>query len=132
MKRYIRSSVFPTIYGYELYSSMSGITIMFCNKDQSHLKRCAKEIYQILCVDGGDDSDDLCNEFCEENGIDIVMDENDTLYRVKMPNPYDYSDEYDDEYEELVDAGLQDGDYVADIGGKSYRVIVVDSDSSRF
>lgn len=132
MKRYIRSNVFPTIYGYKLYSTMSGTTIMFCSQNQNHLKYCAKEIYQILCVDGGDNSDELCTEFCNRNRIEIAMDENDTLYRVKMRNPYDYSDDYDDEYEEMKDSGLSDGDYVADINGKSYRVIIVESDSSRF
>lgn len=126
MYKYIKcsdeSTSYPEIYGYLLHSSMTEIDIMFCSQDESHLKECASTIYRILCVDGGDDSSDRCNEFCEQNGIDIVMDENDTLYTVDLRS-------WDDDQ---IPENVYQGDYLADIDGIQYKVNVIARDSSRF
>ena len=128
MKRYIRSSSgneysYPEIYGYLLNSTMTDIDIMFCSFDKQHLLDCKKTIYRLLCVDHSEDGE--VDDYCAENNIAITMTENDTLWEVRL-------DSWDDDYEEAVAAGLKDGDYLAEINGTQYMVVVVDKDSSRF
>jgi hypothetical protein len=120
MKRYIRSSdddefmdygseyAFadaPHIFGYKFFSTMTGITIMFCHEDEDYLSKHISEIYKLMMET--EDADGEYQEYCDENGIAIV----------------------DDEYGDLV----QDDDfYIAEIDGEQYIVDVIASDKGRF
>jgi hypothetical protein len=59
MKRYIKSSYYDeyseetietsgNIYGYEIESTMTYNTIMFCHEDEDYLVRRIKKIYDLL------------------------------------------------------------------------------------
>lgn len=118
MKRYIKSSddyfdygdsfAFADslhIFGYKFYSTMTGITIMFCNEDENYLQKHIKQIYNFLMVD--EDGSDKYQDYCDKNGIAIV----------------------DDEYGDLID---ENGMYVAEIDGEQFIVDVIASDRGRF
>ena len=62
MVRYIKSNDYesgaeyafayaPHIFGYKFFSTMTGITIMFCNENQNYLHRHIKTIYDFLMND---------------------------------------------------------------------------------
>lgn len=93
------------IYGYKFFSTMTGITIMFCHEDEDYLAQRIKDIYELLMVK--EDADGEYQEYCDREGIAIV----------------------DDEYGDLV----QEGDmYIAEIDGVQYIVDVIASDKGRF
>ena len=95
----------PHIYGYKFYSTMTGITIMFCNENQNYLHRHIKQIYNFLMVD--EDGAEEYQDYCEKNDIAIV----------------------DDEYGDLI---VDDDMYIAEIDGQQYIVDVIASDRGRF
>ena len=114
MKRYISSSYgyeddayaeYPHIYGYKFFSTMTGITIMFCHEDEDYLSQRVREIYKLLMET--EDADGEYQNYCEREGIYIV----------------------DDEYGDLSE---DDGVYIADIDGTQYVVDVISSDRGRF
>ena len=131
MKKYIRSNSqnpyqYPEIYGYGLYSTMSGNDVMFCSFDKNHLMNCRKDIYRLITTYmEGDAAEDALYQFCDENDIFVVQSDGYTLWQIRL-------DDWDDDYDDMISAGLKDGDYIAEINGKDYKVNVVDSKSFRF
>lgn len=118
MKRYIKSSYYDeyaevmvntsgNIYGYEFYSLMTGITIMFCHKDENYLVHRIKTIYDLMMNPDSDGEE--YQEYCEQEGIHIV----------------------DDEYGDLVRNPETNG-WIAEISGDLYDVIVVAKDKERW
>ena len=95
----------PTIYGYKFFSTMTGITIMFCNEDEDYLKEYISVIYKFLVED--EFGSEEYQSYCDAKGIAIV----------------------DDEYGDLIEAN---GDWIAEIDGVQYKVIVIAEDRGRF
>ena len=90
------------IYGFKVYSTMTGITTMFTNERENFLRKCIPDIKDYLTNDKYED-DEYIN-FCNRNGIDIVDDEHEDLMYVES-----------------------DDTYIAEINDKFYVVDVIDS-----
>ena len=102
-----------TMYGYKFYSTMTGITIMFCSFNQNHLKSCIKEIYNLLMNNENGEPDDYI-DYCDFNKIYIVDDENGDLIQ-EFTNHYNNND-----------------GWVAIINGTEYVIKVIAYDKGRF
>ena len=126
MKIYVKSNstVFPEVYGYKLYSTMSGNTVMFCSFMKKNLLDHIDEITDLVLAYEPDDNVDTLGDFCDANGIYIVMTDGYTLWQTSV-------DEFDD-YDAMNAARLKDGDYIAEINNKDYKVNIVGSDAFRF
>ena len=116
MKRYIKSSYYDeysektvetsgNIYGYEIESTMTYNTVMFCHEDEDYLVRRIKKIYDLLL----NSEEGEYEEYCNREGIHIV----------------------DDEYGDLVE-NPETGGWIAEIDGDLYDVLVVAKDKIRW
>lgn len=134
MKRYIKSSEYfdeysettiktdGEVYGYEVWSTMTDITIMFCHKDEDYLLKHIKKIYELLTME---DADGEYEAYCNEVGINIVDDEYGDLDYIKLGTTV----------EDDGNGGLNwtddDAVWVAEINGSLYDVTVIAKDSAR-
>ena len=130
MKIYIHASTdnpyqYPEIYGYGLYSTMSGNDVMFCSFDKQHLMDCRKQILNLVKSLEPDESEDVIRDFCDANDIYIVQSDGYDLWQTRL-------DDWDDDYDQMIAAGLKDDDYIAEINNTEYKVNVIDSESFRF
>ena len=104
---------------------VSGNDVMFCSFDKQHLTDCRKQILDLVKALEPDESEDVIRDFCDANDIYIVQSDGYDLWQTHL-------DDWDDDYDQMVAAGLKDGDFIAEINNTEYKVNVIDSESFRF